>query len=233
MAYIELKLVCKNYNDEENEIKVLKKINLEIEKGQLVVIKGPYLSGKTTILNILAGLEKPTSGSVLIDGIELNKLKGRKLTKYRRNYVSLILKDFDLLNNLTLLENVELSSQISKEKKDVISVIKRLSLTKIKDNFTDTLTNEEKKKTLISMAVCKNASIILGDDITDDLDVKSKKQVLKLLQSLSKKDKKTVIITTNDESILPIANKVITLKNGSISDVKTNKKPKSVGDLTW
>ena len=233
MAYIELKSVCKNYDSNEKEIKALKKASFEIEKGQLVVITGPSLSGKTTILNILGGLDKQTSGNVIVDGISLDKLKGRKLTKYRRKYVGLILDDFNLLNNLTLLENVELSSQISKEKKEPTSIIKKLSLTKKKDDFIYMLTKEEKKKTLIARAICKNPKLILCDNITDNLDEKSKKQVLKLLQSLSKKDKTTIIIATNDESILPIANKIITLKNGTISDVKVNKKPKSVGDLTW
>lgn len=233
MAYIEFKLVCKNYDSNEKKIKALKKASFEIEKGQLVAITGPSLSGKTTILNILGGLDKQTSGNVIVDGISLDKLKGRKLTKYRRNYVGLILDDFNLLNNLTLLENVELSSQISKEKKEPTSIIKKLSLTKKKDDFIYMLTKEEKKKTLIARAICKNPKLILCDNTTDNLDEKSKKQVLKLLQSLSKKDKTTIIIATNDESILPIANKIITLKNGTISDVKVNKKPKSVGDLTW
>ena len=224
MAYIEFKNVCKEYNTGEVSIKALKKASFEIEKGELVVIIGPSGAGKTTCLNILGGIDTLTSGE---------KLKGRKLVKYRREDVGFVFQFYNLVQNLTARENVELGYEICKNPLDVDQTIKKVGLTKRKDNFPSALSGGEQQRVAIARAVVKNPKLLLCDEPTGALDSKTGKQVLKLLQSISKKEKTTVIIITHNNAITPIANKVITIKNGSVESVKINKKPKNIGDLEW
>ena len=233
MAYIEFKNVCKEYNTGEVSIKALKKASFEIEKGELVVIIGPSGAGKTTCLNILGGIDTLTSGEVIVDGVKINKLKGRKLVKYRREDVGFVFQFYNLVQNLTARENVELGYEICKNPLDVDQTIKKVGLTKRKDNFPSALSGGEQQRVAIARAVVKNPKLLLCDEPTGALDSKTGKQVLKLLQSISKKEKTTVIIITHNNAIIPIANKVITIKNGSVESVKINKKPKNIGDLEW
>ncbi len=233
MAYIEFKNVCKEYNTGEVSIKALKKASFEIEKGELVVIIGPSGAGKTTCLNILGGIDTLTSGEVIVDGVKINKLKGRKLVKYRREDVGFVFQFYNLVQNLTARENVELGYEICKNPLDVDQTIKKVGLTKRKDNFPSALSGGEQQRVAIARAVVKNPKLLLCDEPTGALDSKTGKQVLKLLQSISKKEKTTVIIITHNNAITPIANKVITIKNGSVESVKINKKPKNIGDLEW
>ena len=233
MAYIEFKNVCKEYNTGEVSIKALKKASFEIEKGELVVIIGPSGAGKTTCLNILGGIDTLTSGEVIVDGVKINKLKGRKLVKYRREDVGFVFQFYNLVQNLTARENVELGYEICKNPLDVDQTIKKVGLTKRKDNFPSALSGGEQQRVAIARAVVKNPKLLLCDEPTGALDSKTGKQVLKLLQSISKKEKTTVIIITHNNAITPIANKVITFKNGSVESVKINKKPKNIGDLEW
>lgn len=233
MAYIEFKNVCKEYNTGEVSIKALKKASFEIEKGELVVIIGPSGAGKTTCLNILGGIDTLTSGEVIVDGVKINKLKGRKLVKYRREDVGFVFQFYNLVQNLTARENVELGYEICKNPLDVDQTIKKVGLTKRKDNFPSALSGGEQQRVAIARAVVKNPKLLLCDEPTGALDSKTGKQVLKLLQSISKKEKTTVIIITHNNAITPIANKVITIKNGIVESVKINKKPKNIGDLEW
>ena len=233
MAYIEFKNVCKEYNTGEVSIKALKKASFEIEKGELVVIIGPSGAGKTTCLNILGGIDTLTSGEVIVDGVKINKLKGRKLVKYRREDVGFVFQFYNLVQNLTARENVELGYEICKNPLDVDQTIKKVGLTKRQDNFPSALSGGEQQRVAIARAVVKNPKLLLCDEPTGALDSKTGKQVLKLLQSISKKEKTTVIIITHNNAITPIANKVITIKNGSVESVKINKKPKNIGDLEW
>ncbi len=233
MAYIEFKNVCKNYGNDEVKIKALKKASFEIEKGELVVILGPSGAGKTTCLNIIGGLDAPTSGEVLVDNVRIDKLKGRKLVKYRREDVGFVFQFYNLINNLTAMENVELASQICKNPMDPISIIKKVSLTKRKDNFPSELSGGEQQRVAIARAIAKRPKLLLCDEPTGALDDKTGKQILKLLQSMNKKEKMTVIIITHNNAIAPMANKVIRFKNGSVESVKINKKPISAGDLSW
>ena len=233
MAYIEFKNVCKEYNTGEVSIKALKKASFEIEKGELVVIIGPSGAGKTTCLNILGGIDTLTSGEVIVDGVKINKLKGRKLVKYRREDVGFVFQFYNLVQNLTARENVELGYEICKNPLDVDQTIKKVGLTKRKDNFPSALSGGEQQRVAIARAVVKNPKLLLCDEPTGALDSKTGKQVLKLLQSISKKEKTTVIIITHNNAITPIANKVITIKNGSVERIKKNKKPKNIGDLEW
>lgn len=233
MAYIEFKNVTKEYDMGEIKVKALKKASFEIEKGELVVIVGPSGAGKTTCLNILGGMDKLTSGTVIVDNVEINKLKGRKLIKYRREDVGFVFQFYNLVQNLTAKENVELATQICKDPMDPLTIIKKVGLTKRMNNFPSALSGGEQQRVAIARAIAKKPKLLLCDEPTGALDDKTGKQILKLLQTTAKKEGMTVVIITHNNAICPIANKVITFKNGSVSNVKTNKKPMAVGDLSW
>lgn len=232
MAYIEFKNVCKNYQVGKNE-KALKNANFEIEKGELIVITGPTGAGKTTCLNILGKMDDLTDGQVYVDETCISNLKGKKLVKYRRYNVGFIFEDEDLLKNLTVKENVELATQICKSKIDPVTLLKKVGLSKNVNSYPSQLTDSKRQSVLIARAIAKDPKLILCDELSDDFDQKTKKQVLKLLQNLALKEKKVVVIVNENGKISPIANKVITLKNGNITSVKINKKQTQAGDLKW
>lgn len=233
MAYIELKNVYKNYGDEEIKIKALKKVNFDIEKGELIVIVGPSGTGKTTCLNILGGIDRATSGNVFVDGVDISELKERKLTKYRREDVGFVFQFYNLIKNLTVKENVELATQICKDKTDSLAIIKKVGLSKKIDNLPSELSVSEQQRVSIARAIAKKPRVLLCDEPIEALDEKHGKQILKLLQNMAKKEHMTIIIATHNDAIVPMANKVITFKNGTVNNVKINKKPKLAGDLEW
>lgn len=233
MAYIKFENVTKNYIYDEIEIKAIKKINFEIEKGEFIVILGPLESGKTTLLNLLGTLDKVTNGNIFIDDVDITNEKEKKLSKYRKYNIGFAYKDSSLIKNLSVKENVELAKQVCKEKEDVSLILKKCGLTKKADYYPSMLSKEDKCRTLVAMALIKNPKILLLDEIVDSLDEKRAKQILKAIKSVSKKNKMTVIITTKNNNFIKIANKVITLKNGSLSDLAVNKKIKSIGDISW
>lgn len=230
MAYIEFKNVCKDYETANVKEKALKKVSFEIEDGEFVIITGPSGAGKTTIFNILNGTTSLTSGDVLIDGVKINVLKGKELIKYKRKNIGLVFEKDNLIENLTAKENIELSPS---SKNNIEWLLKKFNLTNKKDNFPSQLSKKEAQKVAIARAFFKNPKFLLCDEPTGALDSKASKQILKLLKDISKKQKKTVIMTTHNSDITPIADKVITIKDGYLESVKANKKPLSVGDLKW
>ena len=233
MAYIEFKNVNKIYNMGEVEIKALNKTSFEIEKGELVVILGPSGAGKTTCLNILGGMDSASSGKVMVDGKDVTSYSNKDLIMYRRNDIGFVFQFYNLVQNLTALENVELAVQLCKDHLNPKSILNKVGLSKRMDNFPSQLSGGEQQRVAIARAIAKNPKLLLCDEPTGALDYKTGKQILKLLEQTARKEKMTVIIITHNASIAPMADKVIRFKNGSVEDVTINKKPKSIDEIEW
>lgn len=233
MAYIEFKNVIKEYKMGEITIKALDDTNFEIEKGELVVIVGPSGAGKTTTLNILGGMDSATSGLVLVDGKNVTKLKNKELIQYRRNDIGFVFQFYNLIQNMTVIENVELATQLCKNSLDPSDILDKVGLKNRKNNFPAQLSGGEQQRVAIARAICKNPKLLLCDEPTGALDYKTGKQILKLLQDTCRNEQMTVIIITHNSAISPMADKVIKFKNGTVSDVIINDKPKNIEDIEW
>ena len=233
MAYIEFKNVDKIYQMGEVEIKALNKASFEIEKGELVVILGPSGAGKTTCLNILGGMDSATRGKVLVDKKDITNYSDKELIMYRRNDIGFVFQFYNLVQNLTSLENVELAVQLCKDHLNPKTILNKVGLQKRMDNFPSQLSGGEQQRVAIARAIAKNPKLLLCDEPTGALDYKTGKQILKLLEETSRKEKMTVIIITHNAAIAPMADKVIKFKNGSASDIIINKKPKSIDEIEW
>lgn len=233
MAYIEFKNVNKIYNMGEIEIKALNKTSFEIEKGELVVILGPSGAGKTTCLNILGGMDSASSGKVLVDGNDITNYSNKDLIMYRRNDIGFVFQFYNLVQNLTALENVELAVQLCKDHLNPKTILNKVGLQKRINNFPSQLSGGEQQRVAIARAIAKNPKLLLCDEPTGALDYKTGKQILKLLEETARKEKMTVIIITHNAAIAPMADKVIRFKNGSVEDVTINKKPKSIEKIEW
>ena len=233
MAYIEFKNVDKIYQMGEVEIKALNKASFEIEKGELVVILGPSGAGKTTCLNILGGMDSATRGKVLVDNKDITNYSDKELIMYRRNDIGFVFQFYNLVQNLTALENVELAVQLCKDHLNPKTILNKVGLQKRMDNFPSQLSGGEQQRVAIARAIAKNPKLLLCDEPTGALDYKTGKQILKLLEETARKEKMTVIIITHNAAIAPMADKVIKFKNGSASDIIINKKPKSVDEIEW
>lgn len=229
MAYIEFKNVSKEYENGNVLEKALKKVSFKIEDGEIVVITGPSVSGRKAIFNILSGASKPTCGEVLIDGLKINDLKGKNLTKYKRECVGLVFEKDNLIENLTAEENI----CIYPSKNDLDWLLKKLNIGGKKDNFPSQLSKKDEQKVAIARAFYKNPKFILCDEPVGLLGFKESKQILKLIKEIAKKEKKTIIIITNNSDISPIANKVIKIKDGLLESTLINKTPLDAGDLKW
>ena len=233
MAYIELEKVNKTYQMGEAEIKALNDTSFKIEKGELVCILGPSGAGKTTCLNILGGMDRLTSGKVIVDGKEINKLNEKELIKYRRNDIGFVFQFYNLIQNMTVLENVELAIQLCKDHLDPDTILDKVGLSERKNNFPAQLSGGEQQRVAIARAISKNPKILLCDEPTGALDYKTGKQILKLLEDTCRKENMTVIIITHNSAIGDIADKIIKFKNGGVDDIIINQKPKSVEDIEW
>ena len=233
MAYIEFKNIVKEYKMGEVTIKALNNTNFEIEKGDLVVIVGPSGAGKTTTLNILGGMDKATSGEVIVDGKEITKLNDKKLIEYRRNDIGFVFQFYNLVQNLTAKENVELATQICSDALDVNEILEKVGLSDRKDNFPAQLSGGEQQRVAIARAIAKNPKLLLCDEPTGALDYKTGKSILKLLQEMARKEKMTVAIITHNGAIAPMADKVIHFKNGTAEKIEINDNPISIDEIEW
>lgn len=233
MSYIEFRNVCKDYKMGEVVIHALSNANLSIEKGELVVIVGPSGAGKTTALNILGGMDNATAGKVIVDNKEISRLKNKELIKYRREDIGFVFQFYNLVQNLTAIENVELATQICKKSLNPEQVMEKVGLAERKNNFPSQLSGGEQQRVAIARAIAKNPKLLLCDEPTGALDYKTGKQILKLLQDMSRKENMTVIIITHNGAIAPMADKVIKFKNGTAEDMIINENPTPIEEIEW
>ena len=233
MAYIEFKNVVKEYKMGEVSIKALDKTNFQIEKGELAVIVGPSGAGKTTALNILGGMDRATSGKIIIDNKDISSLKEKELIRYRREDIGFIFQFYNLVQNLTAKENVELATQISKKPLDPATILKKVGLEHRMNNFPSQLSGGEQQRVAIARAIAKNPKLLLCDEPTGALDYKTGKQILKLLQDTCRKENMTVVIITHNTAIAPMADKVIFFKNGKAEKIEKNENPISIEQIEW
>ncbi len=233
MAYIEFRNVCKIYGSGEQEIRALDNITFDVEKGELCVIVGPSGAGKTTLLNILGGMDTATSGTVMLAGREISKLGDRELTDYRRTDVGFVFQFYNLVQNLTALENVELASEICKDSLDAAETLCRVGLEKRMQNFPAQLSGGEQQRVSIARALAKNPGLLLCDEPTGALDYQTGKAILKLLQDTSREKGMTVVIITHNSALTAMADRVVRIKNGTVIGTETNGNPTPVEDIEW
>lgn len=233
MSYIEFKNVIKEYTMGEVKIKALNNTNFKIEKGELVVIVGPSGAGKTTALNILGGMDTTTSGKVIVDHKEITSLNNKQLIEYRRNDIGFVFQFYNLVQNLTAKENVELATEICNDSLNVDEVIEKVGLKDRKNNFPSQLSGGEQQRVAIARAIAKNPKLLLCDEPTGALDYKTGKQILKLLQDTARKENMTVLIITHNGALAPMADRIIRFKNGSVESMEINPNPKPIEEIEW
>ena len=233
MSYIEFKNVSKIYQMGEVEIKALDNMSFNIEKGEFVTILGASGAGKTTVLNILGGMDKATSGNVIIDNRDIARYDNKNLCLYRRNDIGFVFQFYNLVQNLTAKENVELALQICKFPLDPVKVLDMVGLKDRMDNFPSQLSGGEQQRVAIARAVAKNPKLLLCDEPTGALDYVTGKQVLKVLQDMCFKQNMTVVIVTHNNALADMGNKVIRIKSGKVESVKFNRIPKKIEDIEY
>ena len=233
MAYIDMRDVKKQYHMGEVVIDALSGVTFQVEKGELCVVVGPSGAGKTTLLNILGGMDSATSGEVIVDGAHVEQYGKRELTLYRRSVVGFVFQFYNLVQNLTALENVELAAQICKEPLPAEQVLEQVGLRERMQNFPAQLSGGEQQRVSIARALAKNPKLMLCDEPTGALDYQTGKQVLTLLQDTCRKQGMTVIIVTHNAALMPMADRVIRVKNGTISEQYLNDKPVSISEIEW
>ena len=232
-AYVEFKDVKKTYKTGEVEIHALSGVNFEIEKGEFCVIVGASGAGKTTILNILGGMDTLTSGSVYLSGNEISAYNKKQLTAYRRYDVGFVFQFYNLVGNLTALENVELAAQICKDPLDAATVLKEVGLADRMKNFPAQLSGGEQQRVAIARALAKNPKLMLCDEPTGALDYNTGKAVLKLLQDTCRDTGMTVVVITHNQALTAMADRVITVKNGTVADMHLNEHVADIKDIEW
>lgn len=233
MAYVEFKNVYKNYQVGEVETKALNNASFKIDEGELVTIVGPSGSGKSTCLNILGCMDKATKGTVTLDGNEISSFNDKQLMLHRKNSIGFVFQFYNLIQNLTVIENLELAASRTSEKKDLDSLLKQVGLLSKKNNFPSQLSGGEQQRVSIARALAKSPNLLLCDEPTGALDYESSKQVLKLIEETNKKYNVTTIIVTHNDAITPMSDKIIKFKNGQVISVKKNKTRASIDTLEW
>lgn len=232
-AYVKLEDVTKVYHMGEVEIRAADGINFEIMKGEFVVIVGPSGAGKTTVLNVLGGMDTATSGSIMVDGKDISSYNARELTAYRRDDIGFVFQFYNLITNLTALENVELALQICRDPLPAKRVLVDVGLEGRMKNFPAQLSGGEQQRVSIARALAKNPKLLLCDEPTGALDYNTGKAILKLLQDMCRERGMTVIVITHNQAIAPMADRVIKIKNGKVSSMTVNESPVSVKTIEW
>ena len=231
--FVKMQDITKVYKMGEVEIRAADGINFSIDKGEFVVIVGPSGAGKTTVLNILGGMDTATSGTLLVDGEEITAYNSRKLTEYRREDIGFVFQFYNLVPNLTALENVELALQICRDPLDAKEVLEDVGLGDRLNNFPAQLSGGEQQRVSIARALAKNPKLLLCDEPTGALDYNTGKAILKLLQSMCRERGMTVIVITHNQAIAPMADRLIHIKNGQVSGMELNDHPTSIDEIEW
>ena len=230
---ITLRDIYKIYYNGDTETRAADGINLHIDKGEFVVVVGPSGAGKTTVLNILGGMDKASGGEVLVDGKDIAGYSQKQLTGYRRNDIGFVFQFYNLVPNLTALENVELALQISRNPLDAKTVMQEVGLGDRLNNFPAQLSGGEQQRVSIARALAKNPKLLLCDEPTGALDYQTGKAILKLLQDMCRERGMTVIVITHNSALTPMADRVIRIKNGKVSEMYRNEHPVSVETIEW
>ena len=233
MAFVEFENVGKTYQMGEVSINALHDATFAVEKGELVVIVGPSGAGKTTLLNILGGMDSLSTGRITLDGQNISALNKKQLTNYRRNDVGFVFQFYNLVGNLTALENVELANQICKNPLDATQVLEDVGLGNRLKNFPSQLSGGEQQRVAIARALAKNPKLLLCDEPTGALDYQTGKAILKLLQDTGRKTGMTVIIITHNSALTAMADRVIRVKNGTVDSITVNDAPQDVSEIEW
>lgn len=233
MAFVEFHNVGKIYKMGEIEINALHDTSFEVEKGELVVIVGPSGAGKTTLLNILGGMDTLSTGKVYLDGQEISSLNRKQLTNYRRHDVGFVFQFYNLIGNLTALENVELANQICKDPLDAAQVLENVGLKERSKNFPSQLSGGEQQRVAIARALAKNPKLLLCDEPTGALDYQTGKAILQLLQDTGRKTGMTVIIITHNGALTAMADRVIQVRSGTVASVTVNEHPQDIAEIEW
>lgn len=232
-VFVELKDVKKTYKMGEVEIHAVDGVNFQIEQGEFVIIVGPSGAGKTTVLNILGGMDSATSGKVVVGGIDISHYGTKQLTAYRRSEIGFVFQFYNLVQNLTAKENVELATQISKNPLEPVKVLEQVGLKERMNNFPAQLSGGEQQRVAIARALAKNPKLLLCDEPTGALDYKTGKAILKLLQDTCRREGMTVIVITHNSAIAPMADRVIYIKNGKVDHMEMNEQPMPVEQIEW
>ena len=233
MGYIEMVHSYKRYHMGTTEIAANRDVNFSIEKGELAIILGSSGAGKSTVMNILGGMDTNDEGQVIVDGKDISGYTPKQLTAYRRNDVGFVFQFYNLVQNLTAKENVELASEIVKDALDPVQVLMDVGLENRINNFPAQLSGGEQQRVAIARAIAKNPKILLCDEPTGALDYNTGKQVLQILQDMCRKRGATVIIVTHNAAIAPIADRVIRMHDGGVKSIEVNQKPEKIADIEW
>lgn len=233
MAFIEVKHEYKRYQMGETEILANNDMSFEVAKGELAVILGPSGAGKSTVLNILGGMDKPSEGKIIVDGVHIEHMSDKQLTAYRRKDVGFVFQFYNLVPNLTAKENVELATAVAPDALPVDEVLDQVGLGERKQNFPAQLSGGEQQRVAIARALAKNPKLLLCDEPTGALDFETGKQVLKLLQNASRKQGQTVLIITHNSALAPMADRVIRINDARVRSMTVNPQPISVDEIVW
>jgi putative ABC transport system ATP-binding protein len=233
MAFIEFENIKKEYVIGDVKITAVDNCSFSIEKGELVVILGPSGAGKTTVLNLLGGMDIPSGGNITVDGNEIHEYNKRKLVNYRRNDIGFVFQFYNLVGNLTALENVELACQICPDSLDPKTILEQVGLTERMGNFPSQLSGGEQQRVAIARAIAKNPKLLLCDEPTGALDSVTGQRIIELLQKTCKEMGMTTVVITHNAVIADIADKVIKIKNGMVKDVIINENPKKAEEIVW